>query len=120
MVAEIPGSGYLIGDDNKAVVIPDPLAGSYAIDLSGTPDAPFLTSVSFVNAAGRLANPAVEETIFEGLLGRHGTRALCALLPGAERCTTPTKKSQCKEGGYRFFNFRNQGLCIKAVNHPAT
>jgi hypothetical protein len=29
----------------------------------------------------------------------------------------PTSKEQCKNGGWRAFGFKNQGQCIKAVNH---
>jgi hypothetical protein len=29
----------------------------------------------------------------------------------------PTSKEQCKHGGYATFGFKNQGQCIKAVNH---
>jgi hypothetical protein len=29
----------------------------------------------------------------------------------------PTSKAQCKDGGYEGFGFKNQGQCIKAVNH---
>jgi hypothetical protein len=28
----------------------------------------------------------------------------------------PTSKEQCKNGGYAFFGFENQGQCIKFVN----
>lgn len=30
---------------------------------------------------------------------------------------TPEDKQACKKGGFREFGFKNQGLCIKAVNH---
>jgi predicted outer membrane repeat protein len=30
----------------------------------------------------------------------------------------PEDKQACKKGGYEEFGFRNQGQCIKAVNHP--
>lgn len=33
---------------------------------------------------------------------------------------TPESKQECKKGGYEEFGFKNQGLCIKAVNHPDT
>lgn len=31
----------------------------------------------------------------------------------------PQTKEDCKKGGYREFGFKNQGQCIKAVNHPS-
>jgi len=30
----------------------------------------------------------------------------------------PQSKAECKKGGYEEFGFKNQGRCIKAVNHP--
>ena len=30
----------------------------------------------------------------------------------------PEDKQACKKGGFREFGFKNQGACIKAVNHP--
>ena len=30
-----------------------------------------------------------------------------------------TAKEECKKGGYEEFGFKNQGRCIKAVNHPS-
>jgi hypothetical protein len=35
-------------------------------------------------------------------------------LPGT---TVPKTKADCKKGGYKDFGFKNQGQCIKAVNH---
>lgn len=32
---------------------------------------------------------------------------------------TPQTKADCKRGGYRDFGYRNQGQCIKAVNHAS-
>jgi hypothetical protein len=29
----------------------------------------------------------------------------------------PTSKDDCKNGGWMAFGFKNQGQCIKAVNH---
>jgi hypothetical protein len=29
----------------------------------------------------------------------------------------PEDKQACKKGGFREFGFKNQGQCIKAVNH---
>jgi hypothetical protein len=29
----------------------------------------------------------------------------------------PTSEADCKKGGYKQFGFKNQGQCIKAVNH---
>jgi spore coat protein A len=31
----------------------------------------------------------------------------------------PTSKAECKNGGYKDFGFKNQGQCIKAVNHAS-
>jgi hypothetical protein len=31
----------------------------------------------------------------------------------------PQSKEECKKGGYEEFGFKNQGQCIKAVNHPS-
>ncbi len=31
----------------------------------------------------------------------------------------PQSKEECKKGGYEEFGFKNQGRCIKAVNHPS-
>jgi hypothetical protein len=31
----------------------------------------------------------------------------------------PQTKEECKKGGYEEFGFKNQGQCIKAVNHPS-
>jgi hypothetical protein len=31
----------------------------------------------------------------------------------------PQTKEECKKGGYEEFGFKNQGRCIKAVNHPS-
>ena len=31
----------------------------------------------------------------------------------------PTSKAECKKGGYKEFGFKNQGRCIKAVNHAS-
>jgi Glycine rich protein len=36
---------------------------------------------------------------------------------GEEPPTEPEDKQACKKGGYEQFGFRNQGSCIKAVNH---
>jgi hypothetical protein len=33
--------------------------------------------------------------------------------------TGPTSKADCKKGGYKEFGFKNQGQCIKAVNHAS-
>jgi hypothetical protein len=33
--------------------------------------------------------------------------------------TTPQTKADCKRGDYRDFGYRNQGQCIKAVNHAS-
>jgi hypothetical protein len=29
----------------------------------------------------------------------------------------PTAKNQCKNGGWKQFGFKNQGQCIRFVNH---
>ena len=31
----------------------------------------------------------------------------------------PQTKEECKKGGYEEFGYKNQGLCIKAVNHAS-
>ena len=31
----------------------------------------------------------------------------------------PQTKEDCKKGGYKEYGFKNQGACIKAVNHPS-
>ena len=31
----------------------------------------------------------------------------------------PQSKEECKKGGYEEFGYKNQGRCIKAVNHPS-
>jgi hypothetical protein len=31
----------------------------------------------------------------------------------------PQSKEECKKGGWKEFGFKNQGQCIKAVNHPS-
>jgi hypothetical protein len=31
----------------------------------------------------------------------------------------PQTNEDCKNGGYEEFGFKNQGQCIKAVNHPS-
>jgi hypothetical protein len=31
----------------------------------------------------------------------------------------PQSKEECKKGGYEEFGYKNQGQCIKAVNHPS-
>jgi hypothetical protein len=31
----------------------------------------------------------------------------------------PQTKEDCKKGGWKEFGFKNQGQCIKAVNHPS-
>jgi hypothetical protein len=36
-----------------------------------------------------------------------------------ETTTAPTTKEECKNGGYAIYGFRNQGQCIKAVNHAS-
>jgi hypothetical protein len=36
-----------------------------------------------------------------------------------ERPPKPQTKAECKNGGYEKFSFKNQGECIKAVNHAA-
>jgi hypothetical protein len=33
--------------------------------------------------------------------------------------TAPTTKEDCKNGGYAKYGFKNQGQCIKAVNHAS-
>ena len=33
--------------------------------------------------------------------------------------TGPQTKEECKKGGWKEFGFKNQGQCIKAVNHPS-
>jgi len=38
---------------------------------------------------------------------------------GEEPPTEPQTKEDCKKGGFREFGFKNQGQCIKAVNHPS-
>jgi hypothetical protein len=46
-----------------------------------------------------------------------GTAPVCSATP-----TRPTSKDQCKKGGWRRFenpSFKNQGQCIKFVNHAA-
>lgn len=36
---------------------------------------------------------------------------------GSEVVLSPTTKDQCKHGGWQKFGFKNEGQCIKAVNH---
>jgi hypothetical protein len=36
-----------------------------------------------------------------------------------ETTTAPTTKEDCKNGGYANYGFKNQGQCIKAVNHAS-
>jgi hypothetical protein len=36
-----------------------------------------------------------------------------------ETTAAPTTKEDCKNGGYAKFGFKNQGQCIKAVNHAS-
>lgn len=36
---------------------------------------------------------------------------------GTDVVLSPTTKEQCKDGGWRNFGFKNQGQCIKYVNH---
>jgi hypothetical protein len=36
-----------------------------------------------------------------------------------ETTTAPTTKEDCKNGGYAKYGFKNQGQCIKAVNHAS-
>ena len=38
---------------------------------------------------------------------------------GEEPPTSPENKQACKKGGWKEFGFKNQGQCIKAVNHPS-
>jgi hypothetical protein len=33
--------------------------------------------------------------------------------------TEPEDKQACKKGGWKEFGFKNQGACIKVVNHPS-
>lgn len=115
LVAQIPGSGYLESSTNKAIVLADPTLGSYSPTMSGSPHDPFSLSVSFVDVVGKLTAPAVSTTNVTGTLGRKGRRPLCFDLPHSARCAIPTDKEQCKEGGYKFFGFKNQGQCIKAA-----
>jgi hypothetical protein len=58
----------------------------------------------------RFVGPAVDIGAFEvqGLLGGEPP-------PAGE----PEDKQACKKGGYEEFGFKNQGLCIKAVNHAS-
>jgi hypothetical protein len=37
----------------------------------------------------------------------------------SETTTAPTTKENCKNGGYANYGFKNQGQCIKAVNHAS-
>ena len=37
--------------------------------------------------------------------------------PAAEELTGPTSKQDCKRGGWKAFEFRNQGQCIKFVKN---
>jgi hypothetical protein len=47
-------------------------------------------------------------------IGAFEVQGLGSEPPPAE---VPENKQACKKGGYEEFGFRNQGLCIKAVNH---
>ena len=58
---------------------------------------------------------------FGGFLPERGNAsdqvfATYVTLPGP---TGPTSKDDCKNGGYESFGFKNQGQCIKAVNHAS-
>jgi hypothetical protein len=44
-------------------------------------------------------------------------RAGVALADTVFSTSSPTTKEDCKNGGYAKYGFKNQGQCIKAVNH---
>jgi hypothetical protein len=48
-----------------------------------------------------------------------GTTYLVSVDQCSESTTAPTTKEDCKKGGYANYGFKNQGQCIKAVNHAS-
>jgi hypothetical protein len=57
----------------------------------------------------RIVGPAVDIGVFE-------VQGLGSESPPTG---TPEDKQACEKGGFREFGFKNQGQCIKAVNHAS-
>ena len=77
---------------------------AFAVDANGNPLPYDQRGEDFA----RIVGPAVDMGAFE-VQGSVGEEP-----PPSE---VPEDRQACKKGGYEEFGFKNQGLCIKAVNH---
>ena len=90
-----------------------PATGSCSVGQSG--DAAFDATIP---AQYTVSDPFAETGPSSVTL--HGEFASGSFLAtfGEPAPTGPTSKEDCKNGGYVAYGFKNQGECIKAVNHP--
>jgi CSLREA domain-containing protein len=80
---------------------------AFALDPNGNPLQFDQRGLGFARIVGPAVDPAVDIGAFE-------VQGLGEEPPPAGE---PEDKQACKKGGYEEFGFKNQGQCIKAVNH---
>lgn len=68
VLTQIPASGYLIFPDRQAVVIVEPAAGSYTVQLVGQPGTPFFLSMATVTLFPDIFVPDILDSDFTGNL----------------------------------------------------
>jgi len=78
---------------------------AFAVDAAGNP----LPYDQRGQGFARIVGPAVDIGAFE----------LQTLVSEPPPSNMPEDKEACKKDGYDEFGFRNQGLCIKAVNQAS-